>query len=127
MIIQIFLLASIAFVTVLLGRSTSNARHMAYRRIFLVAFVVAATAMILFPRALTDLANSIGVGRGSDLLLYLTVVTFIGSLAMGSRRASELGHKLTAVTRELALEQARNDDLTERLQRLEAEADASSR
>ncbi|ACZ31607.1 conserved hypothetical protein [Xylanimonas cellulosilytica DSM 15894] len=118
--IQLILLASIALVTVLLGRSTSSARHMAYRRLFLVLFVVGSAAAILFPTALTRLANVLGVGRGSDLLLYILVIAFIGSLAMASRRATELGRKLTAVTRALALQEARYDELAARLDAVEA-------
>jgi hypothetical protein len=110
-LIQLILLASIALVTVLLGRSTSNARHMAFRRLFLVLFVVASAAAILFPAALSRIANALGVGRGTDLLLYILVIAFIGSLAMASRRATELGRKLTVVTRELALLEARHDAL----------------
>lgn len=120
MVIQLILLASIALVTVLLGRSTSSARHMAYRRLFLVLFVVGSAAAILFPTALTRLANVLGVGRGSDLLLYILVIAFIGSLAMASRRATELGRKLTAVTRALALQEARYDELAARLDAVEA-------
>ncbi len=109
--IQLVLLAAIAAVSLLLGRSTSNARHMAFRRLFLLLFVVGAGAAILFPHLLTRIANLLGVGRGTDLLLYVLVVAFIGSLAMASRRATELGRRLTAVTRELALLEARHEEL----------------
>ena len=107
MLIQIILLLAIAVVAVLLGRSTTNARHMAFRRLFLLMFVVASALAILFPRALTFVAHALGVGRGTDLLLYAVVIAFIGSLAMNSRRAGELGHKITLLTRALALSEAR--------------------
>ena len=114
--IQIALLASIVLVSVLLGRSTSNARHMAFRRLFLLLFVVGAGAAILFPHMLTRVANLLGVGRGTDLLLYVLVIAFIGSLAMASRRATEMGRRLTSVTRELALLEARHGELQRRLE-----------
>ena len=111
MLIKIVLIVAIVVVTALLGRSTTSARHMAFRRLFLLLFVVASAAAILFPAALSRIANALGVGRGTDLLLYVLVIAFIGSLAMASRRATELGRKLTVVTRELALLEARHDEL----------------
>lgn len=114
MLIQIILFVCIAAVTVLLGRSTTNARYQAFRRLFLVLFAVSATIAVLFPNSLTALANMLGVGRGTDLLLYALVVVFIGSLAMASRRASELSRRITLVTRELALLEARVTELTHR-------------
>ncbi len=114
MLIQIILVVCIAAVTVLLGRSTTNARYQAFRRLFLVLFAVSAAIAVLFPNLLTTIANALGVGRGTDLLLYMLVVVFIGSLAMASRRASELARRITLVTRELALLEARVAELTER-------------
>lgn len=114
--IQIVLLVSIVAVAVLLGRSTSNARHMAFRRLFLLLFAIGSGAAILFPHVLTRVANFLGVGRGTDLLLYALVIAFIGSLAMASRRATELGRRLTAVTRELALLEARHEALLTKLE-----------
>ena len=116
MLIQILLLVSILLVALLLGRSTSSARHMAFRRLFLLIFAAGSAAAILFPRALTRIANAVGVGRGTDLLLYILVIAFIGSLAMSSRRANEMGRRLTAVTRELALLEARHEELRRSLQ-----------
>jgi hypothetical protein len=106
MLIQILLLIAIVAVTVLLGRSSSNARHMAFRRLFLLAFVASAAFAVIFPHILTRIASWFGVGRGADLLLYLLVITFIGSLAMQSRRAMELGRKITLLTRQQAIFEA---------------------
>ena len=74
--IQIVLLVSIVLVSLLLGRSTSNARHMAFRRLFLLLFVIGSGAAILFPHMLTRFANLIGVGRGTDLLLYVLCLLY---------------------------------------------------
>lgn len=126
MLIQIVLLVSIGLVALLLGRSTSSARHMAFRRLFLLLFVVGSAAAILFPGVLTRVANAVGVGRGTDLLLYILVIAFIGSLAMASRRATEQGRKLTLVTRALALQEARNDELAARLAEVEARRDGDT-
>ncbi|MCL1900522.1 MAG: DUF2304 domain-containing protein [Promicromonosporaceae bacterium] len=107
--IQIVFVVLIVFVAIALGRSTSNARHQAFRRLFLLLFVLVAAAAILFPQLVTRVANLFGIGRGADLLLYLLVITFIGTQAMASRRAAEAGRKLTLLTRKLALLEAERD------------------
>ena len=106
MIIQVLLLVAIVAVVVLLGRSSRNVKHMAFRRLFLLAFAAASVLAILFPHVLTRIAQWFGVGRGADLLLYALVIAFVGSLAMQSRRATELGRMITLNTRQLAILQA---------------------
>jgi len=106
LLIQIILLAAIIAVTYLLGHSTQSSRHMAFRRMFLLAFAAIATAAVIFPELLTDVASWFGVGRGADLLLYLLVIAFIGSLAMQSRRATELNRRITLLNRRLAILEA---------------------
>ncbi|MCL1869591.1 MAG: DUF2304 domain-containing protein [Promicromonosporaceae bacterium] len=106
MIIQVVLVVAIIAVVILLGRSSRNVRHMAFRRLFLLAFAVASVLAIAFPEALTAIARAVGVGRGADLLLYALVVAFIGSLAMQSRRATELARMITLTTRRVAILEA---------------------
>ncbi|MBE7699561.1 DUF2304 domain-containing protein [Oerskovia sp. Sa1BUA8] len=107
MLIQVILLAAIAVVAVLLTRSTADARHQAIRRLLLAGFVVASVAAIVFPQALSYLANLIGVGRGTDLLLYALVIAFVSYIATSHRRANQLSRKITLLTRELSLAEAR--------------------
>jgi len=106
MLIQLVLLGMVLGVVILLGRSTVSAGHMAFRRMFLLLFAIVAMGAIVFPDSLTWAAHLFGVGRGADLLLYVLVVVFIGNLAMQSRRATELGRKITLTTRRLAIAEA---------------------
>lgn len=108
--IQLILLAGIAVVAVLLTRSSSDARHQAIRRILLVGFVIVAVVSVFVPDWLTWLARRVGVGRGTDLLLYALVIAFLSSVATTFRRLSNLDRKITVLTRELALARARLDD-----------------
>ncbi len=107
MVIQIILIAAIIVVTVLLTRSTAGARHLAIRRLLLVGFVLAAVLAILFPDLLSRVANSVGVGRGTDLLLYALVIAFLSYMATSFRRTTQLNRKITLLTRELSLAEAR--------------------
>lgn len=105
--IQLLLLVGIALVTVLLTRSTADARHQAVRRVLLVGFVIAAVSAILAPSWLSALAALLGVGRGTDLLLYLLVIAFLSFIATSLRRVKMLDRRITQLTRELALLQTR--------------------
>ena len=60
MLIQVILIAAVVVVTVMLTRSTANARHQAIRRLLLAGFVVAAVLAIIFPDALSVLAGWVG-------------------------------------------------------------------
>lgn len=117
-LIQLILVAAVAVVAVLLTRSTAGARHQAIRRLALMAFVVAAVLSIAFPVWLTRAANLVGVGRGTDLLLYALVIAFLSYISTSHRRMNQMSRRITLLTRELTLSEARNgragaDDATE--------------
>lgn len=107
MLIEIVLVVAIGVITVLLTRSTANARHQAIRRLLLVAFVVVAVVSVLYPAWLTYVAKVMGVGRGTDLLLYALVIAFVSYIATSHRRANLLSRKITLLARELSLAEAR--------------------
>lgn len=106
-LIQLILLAAVAVVAVLLTRSTAGARHQAIRRLALAAFVAAAVLSIAFPVWLSRAANLVGVGRGTDLLLYGLVIAFLSSIATSHRRMNQMSRRITLLTRELTLAEAR--------------------
>jgi UDP-glucose 4-epimerase len=64
-----------AAVPLLLGQ---GARRLAIRRILLMVFMVFAAASVFRPDLWTRVANLVGVGRGTDLVLYALVVAFFG-------------------------------------------------
>lgn len=111
LVIQLLLLAAIALITVALTRSTTTSSHQAIRRLLLTGFVCTAIVSVLFPVWLTRLAQLVGVGRGADLLLYGLVIAFLGYLATAFRRFSQLERRITVLGRELALTQARVEEL----------------
>ncbi|TRW47534.1 DUF2304 domain-containing protein [Georgenia yuyongxinii] len=103
--IQLLLLLGIAATVIPLTRS-AGARHQAIRRLLLGAFVLLAVFAVLFPSVLTSVANALGVGRGTDLLLYLLVIAFLTYVSSSYRRLTGLNQKLTVLARELALTRA---------------------
>jgi hypothetical protein len=106
MLIQAILVVAVVLLTVKLTRSSTNVRHQAIRRLLLAGFIVAAVVAILFPEMTSVAANAVGVGRGTDLLLYALVIAFLGYIATTFKRFDELSRKITLLTRELSLAEA---------------------
>lgn len=103
LVIQILLLVALVVIGVMLTRSAAGARHQAIRRILLLVFVAFAAATVLFPQALTEVANLVGVGRGADLLLYALVIAFLGYITTSYRRMSRMEDRIAQLSRQVAL------------------------
>ncbi len=114
-LIQVLLILGIIGVALLLNRTTADSRHQAVRRLLLLGFVVAAVVSVAFPSVLSRLAGFVGVGRGTDLLLYALVIAFLSYIATSMRRTRQLTARITVLARELALAQARIEDGESRL------------
>jgi hypothetical protein len=106
LLIQAVLIVAVLVVGAQLVRSTAGDRHQAVRRLLLGLLGVLAVASILVPGAVTVVARALGVGRGTDLLLYGLVVAFLGALVSAYRRQRSLESRLTELTRRLALDEA---------------------
>lgn len=108
--IQILLIAAIVLLAAFMMRRTGADSHLAIRRILMALFVIAAILSVLFPQWLTWLARLIGVGRGTDLLLYALVVVFLAFVYTQYRRNIQLQRQLTLLSRKLALLDAEKDE-----------------
>lgn len=71
----------------------------------LIVFGVATIAAIR-PKLTTDAAELLGIGRGADLLLYITVLVMLMGFWMTYVRLRRLRRQLTLLVRATALEQA---------------------
>ena len=109
-IFQIIAVAAIATAAFFIFRG-GGARRQALRRVFMLAFVAAATSSIFFPQIWTFVANFVGIGRGTDLLLYFMVLIFIGFVATTYRRFRQFEVEFTKLSRKIALlETTKPDD-----------------
>lgn len=106
LIIQVLLIAMVVLVVARLFRSR-GARAQAIRRIGLVAFAVFAAVSILFPDVWSRLARLVGVGRGTDLVLYALVVAFLSYMVTTYLRFRDLETNYTRLARRIALSEAR--------------------
>ena len=72
-------------------------------RIVVSAILVAALGLISFPDAANALAHRVGVGRGADLLFYLTIPGLGFVVLLLFSKVRELDERLTQLTRDMAL------------------------
>ena len=101
--IQLLLIGSIVTLGLLVMRRTGADSHLAIRRLLLALFVLAAVLSVLFPQWLSWLANLVGVGRGTDLLLYALVVMFLAFVWTQYKRNLAHQRQVTRLARRIAL------------------------
>ena len=106
MLIKVILVAAMGVIAVSLLRTSQGARHQAIRRLLLLAFAVLTVGSVLFPNVWNRAARAVGVGRGTDLLLYGLIVAFLGYLLTSYLRFRDLEGRLTLLARRLALDEA---------------------
>lgn len=104
--IQIVLIVGVVAIGAVFMRRTGADSHLAIRRMLYGVFVLVAVLSILFPQWLTWVANLVGVGRGTDLLLYALVLMFLVFVYTQSRRNAAQQRSITLLARKLALLQA---------------------
>jgi hypothetical protein len=99
---SILILAFIFFGFVLL-RPGKGARNQALRMLGLLVFIGIVVYAILFPTVINDIAEFVGVGRGTDLLLYAFVIVFIAQALSSARRRKAQSAEITVLARKIAL------------------------
>lgn len=104
-IVQIVLVLAVVMVALALMSGGSNARHLAIRRILLMVFAAAAAFSIFFPEILSAVAAFLGIGRGTDLVLYATIICFFVYMATTYQRFRSMEISITKLSRRLALDE----------------------
>ena len=104
MLIKIILLCGIGVVAAVLLRR-AGARHQAIRRLALVGFGAFAVTSVVLPNIWNTIAHGVGVGRGTDLLLYGTILVLLGYMATSYLRFRDLENRFTKMARRIALDE----------------------
>ncbi|AZC13460.1 DUF2304 domain-containing protein [Microbacterium sp. ABRD28] len=104
--IQAILIAVVVVGGVFVIRKPGGDSHLALRRLGLALFTLVAVASVLFPEWLTWLASLVGVGRGTDLLLYAFVLVFLLFVITQYRRNLAVNRRITLLSRRIALDEA---------------------
>lgn len=103
-LIQVVLIAVVVMVAARLFRSRGE-RSQALRRIGLLAFAAFAVVSILVPDVWQRLANLVGVGRGTDVVLYALVVAFLSFAGTTYIRFRDMETAYTRLARRIALDE----------------------
>lgn len=109
LVFQVLAVAAIAIAAFFFLRA-GGARHQAIRRVLGLIFVLAAATSVFFPQAWTWVANLFGIGRGTDLLVYVLVLAFIGFVVTTFRRFRQMEAEQTQLARKVALLDAPKPD-----------------
>jgi len=107
-LVQIVLVLAVILGSIALMRGGTNARHLAIRRIMLMLFALCAALSVIFPEILTGIAHALGIGRGTDLVLYAMVVLFFVYMATAFQRSRQTEVTLTKLARKIAIDEAPN-------------------
>lgn len=103
---QILLIAVVIVAALLAVRALPGEKSLAVKRLIAFLFVLAAIAAILFPQLLSNIANFLGIGRGTDLLLYSFVLVALLYAAMSARSKARSDARVTELARQVALIEA---------------------
>ena len=104
-LIQLLLIVAVVFVAARLLRGR-GARTQAMRRVGLLLFAAFAVWSILFPTVWDRIAKLVGVGRGTDMVLYALVVAFLSFTLTTYVRFRAFESRYTKLARRLALDEA---------------------
>jgi hypothetical protein len=104
-LIQLVLIGFVILTAVRLLRDR-GARTQAVRRLGLMLFAALAVWSILFPSVWNRIAGLVGVGRGTDMVLYALVVAFLSFTLTTYLRFRDLETRYTKLARRLALDEA---------------------
>ena len=106
MIIQFLLVPAVVLAVVLALRSRNSVRGQARRKILAGLTVLAGVLAVMFPSLLQDLADAVGVTRGTDLLLYVLALVIMYSVGSTGVRFREQEARLVLLARQVALSEA---------------------
>lgn len=112
-IFQFILIVAVAAAAFLAIRFLPGDGSLAVKRILALLFVLAAILAIIFPSALTAVANLLGIGRGADLLLYVFIIASMLFAVAIVRAKARSDARVTDLARAVALLEARLDEVAE--------------
>ncbi|MER7702746.1 DUF2304 domain-containing protein [Kitasatospora sp. NPDC097605] len=101
--IQLLLMVGTGVLVFAFIRRWDAAHTRAWKRMAFFAFVIANVYAVLRPQDVTWVANKLGVGRGTDLVLYLLVVAMAFMTLNTFMRFRSLEKKLTDLARTVAV------------------------
>ena len=77
------------------------------RSIFWVIFWLATLTLVWFPEILAKISNIFGVGRGVDILIYISIIFLFYIMLNQNTKIDKLENKITTLVREIAKNETR--------------------
>lgn len=111
MIFQILLLIVLILLFGYLLRSRGSSKVRAYKKLFLVVVMIGAVVAVLYPGVTSNIAKIVGVGRGADLVFYVTTIVVLFTLLNDYVKDKEEDRRTVKLARRVALleEQLKNN------------------
>jgi small membrane protein len=106
MLIQFLLVLAVLTILFVFVRSSNAVYVQASKRVGLVLFAVANVYAVMRPDDLSAIAKLVGVGRGTDLVLYALVVAFMAGMFSFYQRFRVVDRRYTELARTVALREA---------------------
>lgn len=106
MLIQFILVLAVLTILYVFVRSSHAVYVQASKRIGLVLFALANVYAVMRPDDLTAIARLLGVGRGTDLVLYALVVAFMAGMFSMYQRFRVVDRRYTELARTVAIREA---------------------
>lgn len=103
MLIKILLIVLVLVLSIYMFKANLGAKQTAWRRLGILAFAIVAVVVVIFPEITTKVAQFLGVGRGTDLLLYGLVVVVLYNMLMQAKQRNAAERRLTKLAREVAI------------------------
>jgi hypothetical protein len=110
MIVQVILVLAAIGALVYFVRRQHNVRIRASKRIAFFVFIGLNIYAVLLPAHVSWAAQLVGIGRGTDLVLYLLVVAFVFGMLNTYLRQREISEHLTNLARTMAIREAELDN-----------------
>lgn len=76
---------------------------------FWVLFWIVADAFVWWPNATNTLAHAFGIGRGADLITYVSVIVLFYLVFQLHIKIESIGREVTQVIRDRAIEQGKKN------------------
>lgn len=108
-LVQVLLTAAVVLIIVIALRSRRSYRTRAAKKLAFLLLALVSIVAILFPSLVQTVASFVGVGRGSDLVLYASVLLLLYTSLDFYLRFQDIDAQVTSLTRALALAQAEDD------------------
>ena len=100
---KLIFIALVALGTAYVWRGRDSAHGRAVKRILLLGFAALVIFTILFPETTTIAASWVGIGRGTDLVFYLTSFAVMFLAALVYLKFKRMEDRIAALAAELAL------------------------